>query len=309
MPPLPWLQECLRLYGIPEDCPVEQVSGDGRKSGGVAIWNALQSTTREVVHPYLRTRYRWLDNVWQNRPTVPENGLFPVAVTFRQWVTDWSAALICQLEPICEDPRIPPIFKSCHGVMQQAVDLARFLMPHLVLNVVLSASSAQVVPIVREAMAALNAAAGMAQHAMPEEMCLMAAQEVFSIYDQLHAWSCASKAALPRAISRSSSRGNQASIDAAKVRIGRVDTFLGQIPLDVIAQPSYNCKDHARALMHLESFLRATPAKSAQAAPLLQVGQEGPCRHFLVAVFHLRANAACAFARLVYAACACANYV
>lgn len=91
--------------------------------------------------------------------------------------------------------------------------------------------------------------------AVPEDELTMAAQTVFSVLDFFSHWARFTQRGNQRA--STSSHRRHIDTDAAE-RLSFAESFLTAMPMDVIARAAYRCRDFPRALLNLETFIKAT---------------------------------------------------
>ena len=205
------LQECLKIFGCSPNLSVDMadpgVPLDRIEDPGERLWLQLAPEVRELVHPYLRSRYIWGKDRWKEPPPpdrqrfVPERGV-------RRWLHFWTQDLVWQLvardhaegrvgEAVSSDVKL---FMASHGVMSDSINTAFFLLPYLVLKVLLayaesaeaSDSIAAEIHTVLCSMAADGEASGgeAAVAASPQaaDALQIAVEAVFAILDHLHQW-------------------------------------------------------------------------------------------------------------------------
>jgi hypothetical protein len=203
------LQECLRLFGCSPNLSVVMedpgVALDQVEDPGERLWLQLAPEVRELVHPYLRSRYIWGKDRWKEPPP-PEHQRFVPERGVRRWLHFWTQDLVWQLvardhaegrvgDGVSSDVKL---FMASHGVMSDSINTAFFLLPYLVLKVLLayadsveaSESIAAEINTVLSSMAKDSEAAGGAGATDPQvtDALQIAVEAVFAILDHLHQW-------------------------------------------------------------------------------------------------------------------------
>lgn len=112
-------------------------------------WKELPRPVKETVAPLLAGRFAFAP-----KPSVPaEHPIYPNHSSYREWIQSWTACLLEQTSG--EDAR--RIFLAFHPVVRNKdVGVARHLLPHLVLNILLSGDEDHVQDIRTEILTVLE---------------------------------------------------------------------------------------------------------------------------------------------------------
>jgi serine/threonine-protein kinase ATR len=112
-------------------------------------WNSLPKHVLETVAPLLEARY-----TLTLRPLPPlKHPIYPYQSTYREWIQLWTAHLISK----ASGDMAQSIFKvCCSAARNKDVGVARHLLPHLVLNILLSGDDEDTQNIRLEVLAVLE---------------------------------------------------------------------------------------------------------------------------------------------------------
>jgi serine/threonine-protein kinase ATR len=269
----------------------------GSTPAGDAFWAALPEDARMLLAPGLTSMY-----CLNQRPTKPltRRPLYqaPGGPTFRRWMYAWCRALAAE----ATGPDAP-LFAACSaGIFRYDTRTMLFLLPRMVLDALRGAGEAGGArrdDLRAEIMAVLHDAAGEAwgtegtaptppqnvQKSLQGEQAELAAQAVFTLLDQLTAWS------------EEQCEGSSNDADAAGDGAGGGEyaaSLLDSVPRELLARAALRCGAPARALLYFEDHLRARKNVLNQAA--LRYGEpeggglDDPSAAFLAAVHHALAE-------------------
>jgi serine/threonine-protein kinase ATR len=112
-------------------------------------WNNLPRHVLETIAPFLESKYRIVE-----RPENKDVGLvYPNHATYRDWIQQWAASLLDKVSGTYVDA----IFPMFHWiVVHKDAGIAHHLLPHLVLNVLISGGDQDVELIRSEILAVLQ---------------------------------------------------------------------------------------------------------------------------------------------------------
>ncbi|KAF4124503.1 serine/threonine-protein kinase ATR [Geosmithia morbida] len=197
-------------------------------------WTSMPETVREVLTPFLSSRYVLA-------PLPPVNVEYPIFVPGKPYA-NWLRSLVIDLLRKGQNPVADMIFEPLTRVIRvKDLSPAEFLLPYLLLHVLLGKRSTE-----DEKRAVLAEIERILAH-RPADDAPYAEKEdkkryyhsVFRVLDYAMRW-----VQHKRAASRLS--------PADKVNVESIQNVLDSINPDQIAQCAIDCNDYARALFHLE---------------------------------------------------------
>ena len=123
------IQELLKVCGFPTTQPG---TGGSTTIKARSRWGDLPKAVVEAVTPLLRSEYK----IKALRIPSRDNGpIYHQETTYREWVQKWTARLISQTAP----GKANQIFSVFAGVVRNRdVGVARYLLPHLILHILIS---------------------------------------------------------------------------------------------------------------------------------------------------------------------------
>ncbi|KIK96405.1 hypothetical protein PAXRUDRAFT_310274 [Paxillus rubicundulus Ve08.2h10] len=228
-------------------------------------WNSLPKHVLETVTPLLEGRFQNMERA----PAPLEHPIYPRHSTYREWLQLWTTYLISRASG--ETAR--RIFRVLRPALRNKdVGVAHHLLPHLVLNILLSGEQDDAQGILSELLAVLEDQVDQASHSTADKKFL-SAQVVFMLLDHLSKYvrilrqDISSK----KAESNKRSRAHQAS-EEIEERLVRIDSMLSSINHDLMAKAALQCKAYARSLMNFERQIvvlqeRETPTSTKELTP------------------------------------------
>ncbi|KIJ20461.1 hypothetical protein PAXINDRAFT_174826 [Paxillus involutus ATCC 200175] len=228
-------------------------------------WNSLPKHVLETVTPLLEGRFQNMERA----PAPLEHPIYPRQSTYREWLQLWTTYLISRASG--ETAR--RIFRVLRPALRNKdVGVAHHLLPHLVLNILLSGEQDDAQGILSELLAVLEDQVDQASHSTTDKKFL-SAQVVFMLLDHLSKYvrilrqDISSK----KAESNKRSRAHQASAESEE-QLVRIDSMLSSINHDLMAKAALQCKAYARSLMNFERQIvalreRETPASTKELTP------------------------------------------
>ena len=229
-----------------------------------ARWKELPRAVKETVSPLLAGRY-----AFRPQPPAPvEHPIYPRHTTYRDWIQAWTACLLHRASG--RDART--IFSAFHPVVRNKdVGVAHHLLPHLVLNILLSEDDQHMQDIRTEILAVLEDqidpqspssndkkrfSAQVSDLAMEvaSQLIELARKAIFMLMDHLNRWvrivrqDVANKPQR-RKLPTEPDRGTE------EYQLLRVDSILTSIDQSLMAKAALQCKAYARALMCFEQQL------------------------------------------------------
>ncbi len=199
-----------------------------------AKWQMLPKDQLETLTPLLESRFSLNDTSIRAFP----HPIYPAAPTYREWVQMWTSDLVGRVMRTKASDRATVdsqlIFGVCRGVLRnQDVTVAHHLLPHLVLNVLLTGDHASKDEICQEINTVLqdqvNSLGG-------QDKRMLSAQVIFDLMDHLSTW-------LRHQRVGRSDRGAQTKI---------VEGVLSSIETELMANAALQSKAYARSLRNFE---------------------------------------------------------
>ncbi|XP_059175094.1 serine/threonine-protein kinase ATR-like isoform X2 [Physella acuta] len=226
------LQELLNIYKI-------------HQSGTNKLWTSFTEDMQEILIPLLSSKYKLdIRSINYPRPIYgSEKGK-----NFKDWISNWTGYLITKINP----GTAKQVFTACSAVKRHSKQVALYILPHVVLQVLTDGTRGNVDEIYRELMEVLCA---MQKPESIQDSSTnfqhLSAQTIFSIMDYLTMW-------LNHQV-QACSGGRMAARETYESNpcYAAVKGFLKRIPQDVLAEACLNCKAYTRALRHFEMFVSA----------------------------------------------------
>ncbi|KAI0797124.1 hypothetical protein C8Q75DRAFT_710778 [Abortiporus biennis] len=228
-------------------------------------WNQLPKHVVEVVTPLLNSRYSPLEDQSEKpAATIP---IYPMVSTYRGWIQSWTAYLIQH----ASGERAKTIFTTFSLVVRNKdVGVAHYLLPHLVLNVLLSGDRDDCDNIRLELLAVLQDQVNPDSRSSVDKKELSAQaslicfsgsfsvdqspKAVFMLMDHLNNYVRLIRQDInaKRAEGKKHNRGNAMFNTGQEEHLIIVDSILSSIDQSLIAKAALHCKAYARALMCFE---------------------------------------------------------
>jgi serine/threonine-protein kinase ATR len=221
-------------------------------------WKELPRPVKEIVTPLLAGRYSFTP------ATFPEavHPIYPTHNSYREWLQAWTAYLLDRTSG--EDART--IFSAFYPVIRNKdVGVAHHLLPHLVLNVLLSGNGGHIEDIRTEILTVLEDQVNPESTSTADKKELSAQvcnihyvmdvitdalpQAVFMLMDHLNGWV---RQMRQGALSQ---RRRQGEVRSEQEQLLQVDSILSSINQNLVAKAALTCKAYARALMCFEQQL------------------------------------------------------
>ncbi|KAH0840168.1 Nop14-like family-domain-containing protein [Lanmaoa asiatica] len=228
-------------------------------------WSSLPKHILEMITPMLEGRFQNIEN-----PLVPpERPIYPRQNTYREWLQLWTTYLISRASG--------ETAKRIFGVLRPAlrnkdVGVAHHLLPHLVLNILLSGEERDIQDIREELLAVLEDQVDERSPSSADKKFL-SAQVVFTLLDHVSKYvrilrqDISSKKAENNKRSRANTIGSE-----SEEQLVRIDSMLSSINHDLMAKAALQCKAYARSMMNFERQVvalreRETPASTKELTP------------------------------------------
>ncbi|KAI0092138.1 hypothetical protein BDY19DRAFT_928481 [Irpex rosettiformis] len=202
-------------------------------------WNALPKHVIETITPFLASRY-----TLNAKPMPPvDHPIYPIFPTYREWISAWTSSLLDQVS----GPQAQAIFSVFAAVIRNRdVGVAHHLLPHLVLNVLISGKREDVNHIRTELLCTLQDQVDPNTKSTADKRDL-SAQTVFSLMDHLNKWVRTIRQKL--STKKSNSRRHRLLVED---QLARVNKIVSSIDQNLMARAALRCKAYARALMSFE---------------------------------------------------------
>ncbi|KAJ7688699.1 hypothetical protein B0H17DRAFT_938064 [Mycena rosella] len=207
-------------------------------------WNSLPKHVVETAAPLLEGRFAVPANT---APPLMTHPIYPCHSTYREWIQWWSLHLITR----ASGKTAQEIF----GVFRQAVRnkdvvVAHHLLPHLVLNILISGDENDTQNIRKELLIVLEDQVDPDSHSS-EDKRLLSAQVVFTLLDHLNKWVRIVRQELSTK-KQEIKRSRNAAANQLEEQLIRVDSILSSINENLMAKAALKCKAYARSLMNFE---------------------------------------------------------
>ncbi|PBK93781.1 hypothetical protein ARMGADRAFT_1100399 [Armillaria gallica] len=205
-------------------------------------WNNLPKHVLETVTPLLEARF-----TLQEVPT-PEfrHPIYNDQPTYREWIQLWTTYLITRASG--------PVAKVIFGVFRPAVRnkdvvVAHHLLPHLVLNVLVSSDEVGCENIRAELIAVLQDQVN-PQSTSSADKRLLSAQAVFMLLDHLNKW--LRRVRHDMGTKKGETKRSRGVTIGTDEQLLKVDSILTSIDQSLMARAAFQCRAYARSLMSFE---------------------------------------------------------
>ncbi|KAJ7156082.1 hypothetical protein C8R43DRAFT_884346 [Mycena crocata] len=207
-------------------------------------WNSLPKHVVETAAPLLEGRFAVPPYTTPQALTHP---IYPCHSTYREWIQWWSVHLITRVSGNTA--------QTIFGVFRQAVRnkdvvVAHHLLPHLVLNILISGNETDTDNIRKELLIVLEDQVDGASLSS-EDKKLLSAQVVFTLLDHLNKWVRIVRQELSTR-KQETKRSRSAGANQLEEQLIRVDSILSSINENLMAKAALKCKAYARSLMNFE---------------------------------------------------------
>ncbi|KAF8794791.1 Serine/threonine-protein kinase ATR like protein [Argiope bruennichi] len=230
------IQEVLRFY----KCSNE--SG----SSGNHLWKRFPPDIQEILIVLFHSQYK---------PLQKSRRKFPVPIyqskmggTFRDWTKNWFYSLLQKVKK--ENPF--KLFHACSVIIKYDLNCTLFLLPHLVVYALLDCTEIEKNEICAEILTVLRHSE---QLSAMNDLCQLSSQIVFSVVDHLTKWIHHYQNEIS---SKTSGRSLGPRLSQDK-NFQSVNACLTNIPQILLAKSAFACQAYARALLHLEKYLKEFP--------------------------------------------------
>ncbi|KAF7294192.1 hypothetical protein HMN09_01147600 [Mycena chlorophos] len=172
--------------------------------------------------------------------------LYPCYTTYREWLQWWTFHLISR------------------AVRNKDVVVAHHLLPHLVLNVILSDNGDDASDIRNELQVVLEDQVNENSQSTDDKK-LLSAQVVFTLLDHLNKWVRLVRQDV--SAKKDNLKRSRHGTDDLEEQLMRVDSILSNIDQHLMARAALKCKAYARSLMNFEWQIATAQERSGSAKP------------------------------------------
>ncbi|KAJ7849841.1 hypothetical protein B0H14DRAFT_3085988 [Mycena olivaceomarginata] len=219
-------------------------------------WNSLPKHVVETAAPLLEGRFAVPP---YTTPQDLVHPIYPCHSTYREWIQWWSVHLITRASGQTAQ-MIFRVFRQ--AVRNKDVVVAHHLLPHLVLNILISGDETDAQNIRTELLTVLEDQVDAASPSS-EDKKLLSAQVVFTLLDHLNKWVRIVRQELT-AKKHEHKRSRNAGTNQLEEQLMRVDSILSSINENLMAKAALKCKAYARSLMNFERQIVTLREQSPQ---------------------------------------------
>ncbi|WVQ82128.1 hypothetical protein IAT38_004256 [Cryptococcus sp. DSM 104549] len=203
-----------------------------------ARWESLPKDQLETLTPLLESHFSMLDESHKTY-TYP---IYNSCSSYREWLQYWSSDLVAKILQMEKTNRAVADSQAIFGVFRavlrdQDVTVAHHILPHLVLNVLLSGNAVYREEIRKEIVTVLQ---DLVNPTNTQDRRSLSAQVVFDLMDHLSKWLRAQR------VTRTSERGGGTKT---------VEKVLSGIDTHIMAQAALKSKAYARSLRSYEELI------------------------------------------------------
>ncbi|KAI6024462.1 hypothetical protein EDC04DRAFT_2869391 [Pisolithus marmoratus] len=208
-------------------------------------WNNLPKHVLETITPLLEGRF----SAPSKMPEVTQHPIYPEQNTYREWLQLWTTHLITRVSGDTAR-RIFGVFRT--AIRYKDVEVAHHLLPHVVLNILLSGDEKDAQDIRAELLVVLEDQVDGRSSSSADKQ-LLSAQVVFMLLDHLSKYVRILRQDISSKKAESSKRSRtHHALAESEEQLVRVDSLLSSINHDLMAKAALQCKAYARSLMNFE---------------------------------------------------------
>lgn len=225
-------------------------------------WKSLPKHVLETVTPLLEGRFK----LTNSSNTNIQHPIYPTQSTYREWIQLWTTHLITRASGDTAQ-RIFGVFRS--AVRNKDVVVAHHILPHLVLNILISGNDDDAVSVRTEILTVLEDQVDLESNSTSDKKLLSAQvevqfirmlfctdqnifQAVFMLLDHLNKW----VRVVRQELSSKKTDSKRVRPDRANLQVEeqllRLDSVLSNIDQSLMAKAAFQCKAFARSLMNFE---------------------------------------------------------
>ncbi|KAL4076264.1 hypothetical protein J3A83DRAFT_4357344 [Scleroderma citrinum] len=208
-------------------------------------WNNLPKHVLETVTPLLEGRF----SAPIKTQAILVHPIYPKQNTYREWLQLWTIHLISRASEGTAQ-RIFGVFRT--AVRYKDVEVAHHLLPHVVLNILLSGNEKDAQDIRTELLTVLEDQVSVGSSTSADKK-LLSAQVVFMLLDHLSKYVRILRQDISSKKTESSKRSRvHHTLVESEEQLVRVDSLLSSINDELMAKAALQCKAYARSLMNFE---------------------------------------------------------
>ena len=231
------IQELLKVF----ECNSSYISGSGRK-----LWESFDEEHKAFLAPYLKSKYSYN---CRNLPNSSENVKFYVdesIITYKQWI----CKLVKHLASFVQDSKSFAIFSACDAVLNYNVDVATFLLPVIIIQLISENNENCKSLVIQEFLKVLRDV----HSGKPRPFAKVCSQTVFLTLETISNYENTVRSdKLWEKAKRVDSSGD--TKNPVLVKCDLLSEFLSHIMSNTIAKAAFACKAYARALFYAEDHL------------------------------------------------------
>lgn len=229
------------------------------------FWNKLSDQSKSILYPLLSSQYK----ISRSKP-IPdvEYPIFSMDVPHSKWLQSFTMDLLGKVK----GANATQIFRLCRKIIKdQDSSLFNFVIPYISLHVILSGTDIDRQNILNELLNVLSTDLGKEHdNSKRLEDLKKSYGIVFSIIDycnqalrarQDHVANERKQLDRER-VKKSSKNSFHVPVDEKDKNVEIVEEFMKQIPADLLAKRSFECKSYFRSLMYWEQHLTKFPASN-----------------------------------------------
>lgn len=231
-------------------------------------WNNLPKHVLETITPLLEGRF----TAPSKMPVITQHPIYPEQNTYREWIQLWTTHLITRASGDTAR-RIFGVFRT--AIRYKDVEVAHHLLPHVVLNILLSGDGKDAQDIRAELLVVLEDQVNSGSSSSADKK-LLSAQVVFMLLDHLSKYVRILRQDISSRKAESSKRSRtHHALAESEEQLVRVDSLLSSINHDLMAKAALQCKAYARSLMNFEKQIitlqeRDRPASQRDLTPFYE---------------------------------------
>ncbi|KAI9796181.1 MAG: hypothetical protein M1825_000866 [Sarcosagium campestre] len=217
-------------------------------------WSALPDVTRNVLTPFLNSRYSVTANLVKTEYSHP-------IFSLKQSHSTWLRALVLSLLDKGQGENAKMIFQVCSRVIRiQDTSIPSFLLPFVALNIIVDDDDEHTDLVGSELLEVLRFPMEGCSNVERENLRL-SSETVFRVLDYLSRWLKEKRrqySSLHPTTSKHAAKvaaaGQNGSVESDQIK--KVEKVISMIPAEVISQRAVDCKAFSRALFHWEQYIR-----------------------------------------------------
>ncbi|KAK4054815.1 hypothetical protein OIV83_000739 [Microbotryomycetes sp. JL201] len=236
-----------------------------------ARWSKLHKSVHETCGPLLGSAFTIIKKTEHRDPTFP---VYLHTTSYRDWIKSLTDYLVQSVKSMAKTGRTSKdayeIFDAFRTVLYlDDIAVAQYLLPHLVLNTLISGKDGDRELIRREMQAVLTDQVS-PTHETSDHSRLLSAQTVFALMDHLSQWITNTRKRLQETRNRKRQKSRSEAEQLADGQLINVEVVLHGIQRDLLGQAAQVCKAYARSLLNFESHIVAERASKGNSDQRLQ---------------------------------------